>query len=141
MERFWNKVDKSGDCWLWTASKTHQGYGYFRFDGKMCKAHRMAWLLVNGEIPNEMLVCHSCDNPSCVNPEHLWLGTNQENMDDMNKKGRHALTKRTHCPKGHEYDDNNTRKYTNPVTGQFMRACRACEKSRGRARRASVKVK
>jgi hypothetical protein len=138
MQRFWDKVDKSGDCWLWTASKTHQGYGYFRFDGTMRKAHRMSWLLANGEIPDEMFVCHTCDNPSCVNPEHLWLGNNQDNMDDMNIKSRHAMTKRTHCPKGHEYDEQNTRKYTNPITGQFMRACRKCDSVRKQKIRAKA---
>lgn len=138
MQRFWNKVEKTDGCWLWTASKNRQGYGYFRFDGKMMKAHRMAWLLVHGEIPEGMLVCHTCDNPSCVNPEHLWLGTNQDNQNDMNAKGRHGFTKRTHCPRGHEYNEVNTREYTNPVTGQFMRACRECDKLRTRSRRARV---
>ena len=137
MERFWAKVDKSGDCWLWTASKTKEGYGYFRFDGAMRKAHRMSWLLTNGEIPEGMLVCHTCDNPSCVNPKHLWLGTNRDNMDDMNAKGRHVFAQRTHCPRNHEYDKQNTREYTNPITGQFMRACRKCDSVRKQNIRAS----
>ena len=137
MERFWAKVDKSGDCWLWTASKTKEGYGYFRFDGAMRKAHRMSWLLTNGEIPEGMLVCHTCDNPSCVNPKHLWLGTNRDNMDDMNAKGRHGFAQRTHCPRNHEYDKQNTREYTNPITGQFMRACRKCDSVRKQNIRAS----
>jgi len=139
MKRFWDKVEKTDGCWLWTASKSEDGYGYFRFDGGMRKAHRMSWLFTNGEIPEGMFVCHSCDNPSCVNPEHLWLGTNQDNQDDMNEKGRHGFTKRTHCPKGHEYDEENTRKYTNPTTGHSMRACRACDRTRTRIRRAKVK--
>ena len=138
MQRFWDKVEKTDGCWVWTASKNRQGYGYFRFDGKMRKAHRMAWLFAIGEIPEGMMVCHSCDNPSCVNPEHLWLGTGQDNMDDMNTKGRHGFTKRTHCLNGHEYDEENTREYTNPITGQFMRVCRSCDNVRSKIRRAKA---
>lgn len=90
MDRFWAKVNKSrGECWEWTACKTGDGYGQFSLKGQAQLAHRVSWRLANGEIPDGMCVCHSCDTPSCVNPAHLFLGTQSDNMADMKKKGRH----------------------------------------------------
>src|SRR3990167_10376201 len=88
MIRFWNKVNKTNSCWLWIASKFHDGYGQFRHEGSMKLAHRISYELHYGPIPDELCVCHICDVPSCVNPEHLFLGTQQENMEDKVKKGR-----------------------------------------------------
>ena len=90
-DRFCKKMNKSGDCWEWTASKDRQGYGYFGFRGKTWKSHRVSWVIHNGEIPSGLLVCHKCDHPSCVNPAHLFLGTHTDNMRDAIKKGRNAL--------------------------------------------------
>jgi len=90
---FWDRVDKTKghgpqqDCWIWTGGKT-DGYGTIRFHGTMQKSHRVAWILTNGEIKNNAQVLHRCDNPSCVNPEHLFLGTNHDNVLDRHKKGR-----------------------------------------------------
>jgi len=91
MERFWNKVDKRGseECWNWHAAKNSAGYGNFWFDGGFKLAHRVAYRLENKENPGGMCVCHSCDNPACVNPNHLWLGSHKENMEDMSHKSRH----------------------------------------------------
>jgi len=95
MERFWDKVKigKSDGCWEWQACRNVKGYGNFGYKRKVQLAHRVSYMLTYGEIPkgedhNGMCVCHSCDNPSCVNPNHLFLGTNQDNMDDRDKKGR-----------------------------------------------------
>ena len=94
--RFWAKVAKTEDgCWNWIASKRHKGYGafcYHREDGTLVqgRAHRYSWEIHNGDIPDGMFVLHSCDNPACVNPDHLFLGTNQDNVDDMMRKGRHV---------------------------------------------------
>lgn len=85
---FWSKVDKSSNCWIWTASKTNGRYGQFYAQGKRCLTHRYSWLIHNGDIPKGLCVCHTCDNPPCVNPKHLWLGTNADNMRDKIKKGR-----------------------------------------------------
>lgn len=75
-------------CWLWGGSTTEGGYGRFRYNGKSCRAHRVAWELTNGPIPTGMEVMHSCDNPPCVNPRHLSLGTVKDNAEDRCRKGR-----------------------------------------------------
>lgn len=87
LKLFWAKVQKS-NCWEWTAA-TVKGYGSFGFDGKTYLAHRISYAIAY-EDPLEMCVCHSCDNPLCVNPEHLWLGTPGDNDRDRDQKGRQA---------------------------------------------------
>jgi hypothetical protein len=89
-ERFWEKVDKSGDCWLWTGATYRNGYGnIWDYDrGRKVLAHRVAYELANGEIPEGLLVCHICDVRLCVTPAHLWVGTHGDNLSDMAMKGR-----------------------------------------------------
>lgn len=76
------------DCIKFGGSKDYSGYGLKRKEGKLYRAHRLAWIEQNGDIPDGLFVCHKCDNPSCVNVNHLFLGTNSDNMKDMYKKGR-----------------------------------------------------
>lgn len=95
-ERFWSKVDQVEDgCWLWQGTMLRQGYGCFKIAGKMHKAHRVAYTLVMGVIPSGLLVCHHCDNRSCVRPDHLFLGTTKDNVQDAKKKGRLATGDRS----------------------------------------------
>lgn len=87
------RLDEATGCWEWTATKLPKGYAFFRgrafgIHGYIY-GHRFSWMLVNGPIPYGMQVCHRCDNPSCVNPEHLFLGSSSDNHQDMKQKGRH----------------------------------------------------
>lgn len=87
-QRFWNRLDYSGECWIWTGSKKSDGYGAVEVNRKSMSAHRIAYELTYGPIPKGMLVCHHCDNPSCCNPSHLFLGTYKDNRLDCVRKGR-----------------------------------------------------
>jgi hypothetical protein len=87
-EKFWAQVTKTETCWLWTGTKNGGGYGVFTPHKRFTTTHRYSYELKHGAIPDGLAVCHSCDVPSCVNPDHLWLGTGKDNMDDMRTKGR-----------------------------------------------------
>ncbi len=89
-ERFWAKVDRSGDCWEWTASIDEFGYGYFRVGDNMSRAHRVSADIAGMEIPAGMCVLHTCDKPPCVRPDHLFVGSRDDNAKDRNKKKRQS---------------------------------------------------
>jgi len=130
-------VRQPNGCLELPGFRDKDGYGAIKEDGVQKRAHRVAWTLAHGPIPEGMRVLHHCDNPPCCETEpseaypegHLFLGTNADNMADCLSKGRHGNQKKTHCPDRHEYTEANT--YVHPVTGH--RSCRTCMTTRGRA--------
>lgn len=136
-DRFWAKVDRSGECWLWTASVRRDGYGNFNRgsgDGWV-SAHRFSYELHHGPIPARLLVLHSCDNRRCVNPSHLSLGTHRDNTRDAITKGRFRCgefqSAKTHCVHGHAFDADNT--IVSQRSGRRPeRSCRECSRMRTR---------
>jgi hypothetical protein len=89
-KNIYKKIDKSTGCWAWQGNKIPGDYGVLKIDGKRILAHRLSWQLQNGLIPPGMFVCHKCDNPSCINPDHLFIGTQKDNMEDCKSKGRNS---------------------------------------------------
>lgn len=136
--RFWSRVDKSGDCWLWLGGYSGNGYG--RFSPKRDKgvgAHRFAYESVVGPIPSGKEIDHLCRNRGCVNPAHLEVVTSKQNL--LRGEGACAQNARkTHCPQGHPYDFANTLIKIDRK-GRRGRACRACHRTRSRQRQARLR--
>ncbi len=93
-EKFWDRVDKSGECWIWLGNTNATGYGVVKRNGKRLGVHRVSYQMALGAIPDGLWVLHTCDNPSCVNPSHLFVGTAQDNIRDMVQKDRQAKGER-----------------------------------------------
>ncbi len=124
-DRFWAKVRKSDGCWLWSRPGWADGYGQTTFKHQRWFAHRLSYTLAVGPIPDGLFVCHHCDVRLCVRPDHLFLGTQTDNLRDASRKGRMRTQKITHCPKGHAYTPENT--YNCP--GKYpQRRCLTCRK-------------
>lgn len=156
-ERFWSKVKKNSDCWIWTGSKNKFGYGEFFYQGKVWKAHRVAYLIEYGEYELSLKVAHRCDNPTCVKPDHLFLATQRQNIIDMVNKNRHGAnqkimqsyddwlrnrpnkSKNDRCSRGHKFSDKNTRIKQSGI--RFLRVCRACQHNTAKKDIVSYKVK
>jgi hypothetical protein len=119
-------------CWLWQGTLGWKGYGQISYRNKQWGTHRLSYTLHKGPIPKGMLVCHTCDVRNCVNPEHLWVGTNKQNMVDCSRKGRADDQWRTHCIHGHEFTPENT--YPIRMTETVKRACKMCNRVRYRIR-------
>lgn len=133
-QRFWKKVFVAdpNQCWEWTASKDKFGYGWFWFDNKVAHATRYVAIYQMGiELLEDQVVCHTCDNPGCVNLNHLFVGLHVDNMRDMVEKGRWSSgnAKKTECKRGHKFTEENTR-----INPRGQRVCKACDRQIQNAR-------
>ena len=135
-DRFWSKVDASGDCWLWTASTSRLGYGEFRLGGRIRKAHRVAYEMLVGLIPDDLEIDHLCRVRHCVNPDHMEPVTHRVNVLRGASLSA-ANARKAHCKRGHPFDEENTHIWVRPNGGQ-MRQCRACDRNRPRRERRSA---
>jgi hypothetical protein len=134
--RFWEKVDKTGDCWIWTGAKSSAGYGTLAVHLnplKVMAAHRLSFALHRGVFDQRLMVLHTCDVRECVRPDHLYLGDHLQNMKDMVDRGRHGKKMGTHCPAGHAYTESNT------YERNGSKWCRECRKAQTRKHRQSKK--
>lgn len=125
--RFWKYVDRSGPlCWEWTAAQDYLGYGRFNDEnGRKMLPYRWLYEVARGPIPQGMFLCHHCDNPRCVNPDHLFVGTALDNRRDCVQKGRAFHGPRgTHCPHGHEYSPGSW--VIGYIAGRPSRRCLQC---------------
>lgn len=123
-------VDGNG-CHVWQGVRDRRGYAYMSVDGRNRRLSRYV-----SHAPRDKVACHSCDNPSCVNPSHIFLGTQKDNLQDMASKGRHRNQSKTHCPKGHPYIPERTR-----IDGKGARQCKECDRVRSAKKRADAKLR
>ena len=130
-EKFWAKVDAGGDCWLWTGALNTGGYGRFTLDGRRQRAHRVAYALLVSPVPDHLELDHLCRVRHCVNPDHLEPVTRRENVirGAAPAQAAYRQKRKTHCPKGHPYDEANTYEWARRP-GQ--RYCVECNRVRSR---------
>jgi len=135
-DRFWIKVKENPEtgCWVWTARRDSDGYGHFKFVGCSLRAHRLAYRMLVGSIPSWLEIDHLCRNPACVNPAHMELVAHQENCRRglVGQAGAIRQRAKTHCPRGHPYDEANTYRSRG---GRYCRTCKREAMRRWRRRR------
>jgi hypothetical protein len=125
-DRFWSKVDKSGDCWEWRASRDSYGYGHAWVRGKLVQSHRFAYIAMRGPIAAGLTIDHLCRNRGCANPAHMEVVSRGENIRRSSAWHHFAAAQlaKTHCPRGHEYTPENT------YLQDGFRSCRYCRNNR-----------
>ena len=135
-------IEPSG-CWNWNRGTTSAGYGLARFRFRRLMAHRVSWCLATGNpYPKpEVIIRHKCDNPTCVNPEHLEEGTQSDNMRDCVDRGRHTQHEAPFCSRGHARSPENLYVLKNPRSGGKIYACKQCQRIRTQKWRASLRAK
>ncbi|HEY7823217.1 MAG TPA: HNH endonuclease signature motif containing protein [Acidimicrobiia bacterium] len=122
---FWKRVEKSDDCWTWSGARQARGsYGRIKVSGRLLLAHRVSYELHYGPIADGMQICHTCDNPPCVRPDHLFAGTRSENMLDAARKGRLHRSWKDECVRGHDL--------TLPGARRSGGGCFECQRARNR---------
>lgn len=131
------KVDEKTGCWIWQLSTDKNGYGITELNSKKEAAHRVYYKKYKGLVPDKLLVLHKCDNPPCVNPEHLFLGTQKQNIQDAINKGRFYGGTETHCVRNHEYTEGNTG-YNSKSN---LRFCKNCKKQSDERRKESYRAR
>ena len=134
--KFWERVKKTDDCWFWTGGLNNYGYGLLSVSDRRELSHRLSWTMHFGPIPQGLCVLHHCDVPACVNPSHLFLGDNLDNIRDRHSKGRTVIRPaiisrilrqlaRSACRNGHVFSTDNT--YIRP--GEGCRICMTCQRT------------
>ena len=143
LNRFSNLLEKTNTCWNWKSTISKRGYGKFFYKNKQMLAHRFSYMIFNGELKHGMYVCHKCDNTKCVNPEHLFLGTNSDNVRDCVKKNRKYVKKikntifsikfgrNDFCKNGHDIK-NDKNVYTLKNGRQYCKICQNAANKRSR---------
>jgi hypothetical protein len=128
-------------CVEWTGTRNKAGYGVMGIGHRGHElVHRVAYRILAAPIPKGLCVLHKCDNPPCLLPEHLFLGTKKDNQQDMSKKGRHWAQRVTHCPRGHPYSGSNLYSYSYSYPKGTQRFCKECQREAGRRYRARIKA-
>lgn len=128
-----SSVVSAAGCWEWTGFTNHKGYGSTNYRSRTNTAHRISWWAHRGPTPKGAHVCHTCDNPKCINPDHLYIGTPTQNERDKVARGRHHHTRKTHCKYGHEFTPDNTL-IVYGKHGKPWRHCKACSRISQRIR-------
>ena len=118
----WNRTEKEGDCLMWQGYKDKDGYGTITIKGVPHRTHRLAYILTHLEPLMDLWVLHTCDRPSCINPEHLYAGTQIDNEQDKLRRNRNMNAQKTECKRGHEFTLENTR-----IDPRGQRVCKSCD--------------
>lgn len=134
LDGFMARTRQVGDCLIWTGAQTvseqDRIYGVIRHDGRRIRAHRWIYERLVGSIPDGLLLRHSCDTPLCVNIRHLTPGSDADNAQDREERGRNYWRQRTHCPRDHPYDEENTH-----INKNGHRSCKTCRREQDRERK------